>query len=350
MRLPQYTKKDLLILAGNMPFVVVVINTLLFGKRFFTEAKVFVVSGFIVLLVMTIVWFGFTWMAVTIRNRLPSNKDLISRIGITIALIATVQVLVMTLFFKGYDYFNVFGYTFNQSRYYWTLAIGFFINILVTLLHEGVDSFERWKTTLTETEQLKKAYAQSQLLGLKSQVNPHFLFNSLNSLSSLISEDEEKAEIFLNELTRVYRYLLRNNDEQLVTLEKELQFIHSYYYLLKTRYGDAVELSIAVDDVHYGRYVTPLLLQALFEYGFNINMLSKESPLKFNIHVDADNWLVVKNNLQQKQNAGLASTEGISNLVEKYKLMSGEKIDIHMHGNVFMVRIPLLNEHTTGSR
>jgi len=89
---------------------------------------------------------------------------------------------------------------------------------------------------------------QSQLLGLKSQINPHFLFNSLNSLSSLINEDEQEAEVFLDEMSKVYRYLLRSNDEELVTLQTELDFIRSYFYLLKTRLGRALELRINVPE------------------------------------------------------------------------------------------------------
>ena len=94
---------------------------------------------------------------------------------------------------------------------------------------------------------------QSQLEGLKDQVNPHFLFNSLNSLSSLISEDPEKAEKFLDEMSKVYRYLLRTNEEGLTTLESEMQFIQSYFHMLKTRYGDGLDMETQIDD-HYLNY------------------------------------------------------------------------------------------------
>ena len=212
------------------------------------------------------------------------------------------------------------------------------------MLHEGFDSFERWKTTLTETEKLKTAYTQSQLLGLKSQVNPHFLFNSLNSLSSLISEDAEKAETFLNELTKVYRYLLRTHDEKLVTLETELQFIQSYYYLLKARYGECVDLQIDIDESRHNHYVSPLLLQTIFEYSVNNNILLKECPLKFSISIDKRGSLLVENNMQVKQTAVSASIEGIANLIEKYKLLCTERVEISRREAVFSVKIPLISE------
>lgn len=344
MQLPQYTKNDKQIYISSMPVVVVLINTLLFKERYFTEAKVFFLSSLIIFGLMTVVWTGFTWLAVTIRNRLPSDKDLLKRLSITIAIIAIVQALVITLIFKGYDYLNILGYQLNESTYYWSLIISFIINIIVIFAHEGFESFEKWKVTLTETEQLKKVYTQSQLLSLKSQVNPHFLFNCLNTLSSLITEDEEKAEKFLNELTRIYRYLLRGNDEQFVKLDTELQFINSYYYLIRARYGESVQLTINVDQQYRDKLVTPLLLQTLFEYSFNTNMIAKDKPLLYTITIDHNGRLLLTNNIQLKHNAESVSTAGITNLSDKYRLLTGEEISIVNNGNMCNVNVPLLDE------
>jgi two-component system, LytTR family, sensor kinase len=346
MQLPQYTKKDLQILAVTMPLIVLLINYLLFDNRIFREPVLLLKSGLIILAVMLPVWFCFTWIAVTARNRLPAGKETVKRLVITVSMIAFIQALVMTLFFRGYSHFKLFGYELNESRYYWTLAIGFLLNILVTLLHEGFERFENWKTTLTETEQLKTAYTQSQLLGLKSQVNPHFLFNSLNTLSSLISEDEDKAEKFLNELTKVYRYLLRSPDERLVTLETEIHFIRSYYHLLKERYGDRIDLRIDINEDQYNKYVSPLLLQTVFEYSLNSNTLLKENPLRFLVGTDNEGRLIIENNVQEKQTAVQVSTDAIRNLVEKYKLLCAESVEISKKDNVFRITIPLISEYS----
>jgi sensor histidine kinase YesM len=345
MQIPQYTRKDLQILAITMPVVVTIINLLLFGTRFFTEGKIMLGSGLFVLLVMTAVWFLFTWIAVTIRSRFPAHEQQVKRLAITVLFIATIQAVVMTLFFQGYNQFNLFGYELNAPRYYWTLVIGFILNIIITIVHEGFDRFERWKATLTETEQLKTAYTQSQLMGLRSQVNPHFLFNSLNSLSSLIAEDTSKAEKFLNELTKVYRYLLRSADDKLVTLETEVGFIQSYFYLLKSRYGDKVNLQVNLDERALNKYVSPFLLQTIFEYSFNNSSLQKEKPLNFLIAQDDNCRLVVKNNLQEKQGGAGISAEGLKSLVEKYKLICfDEPIVIEKTDSFFKVQVPLLNE------
>ncbi len=347
-RLPRYTKKDLQILAVTMPFIVVLINVLLFGSRYFTETRVLAWSSLIVLAVMLTGWVCFTWIAVTIRNRFPAGTDTVRRLTVTVLFIGLIQALIMTLFFKGYGQFNLFGYEFNETRYYWTIGIGFTLNILITMLHEGFERFEQWKTTLTETERLKTAYTQSQLMGLKSQVNPHFLFNSLNSLSSLINEDSEKAEKFLDELTKVYRYLLRSTDDKLVTLETELQFIQSYYYLLKARYGDRVNLKVDLDETCRNKFVSPFLLQTIFEYSINNNALQKDNPLNFLITEEDNCRLVVRNNLREKQTNVEVNTDGLQNLVEKYKLLCcDESVQIEKGDASFSVRVPLLYETQT---
>ncbi len=141
--------------------------------------------------------------------------------------------------FFGYDYINLREMLVKMDNYAWVLSVGIICNLLATSFNEGAAFFEKWRKVVDGAEQLKKENLQSQLEGLKGQVNPHFLFNSLNSLSSLISDDPDKAEKFLDEMSKVYRYLLRTNEDSLTTVEAEMQFIQSYFHLLKTRYGDA---------------------------------------------------------------------------------------------------------------
>lgn len=344
MPLPQYTRKDMLILATTLPPVVVLFNVLLFGKNFFSNTTLILCSGLLVAAVMALAWIGYALIAVTVRNRLPQGRQLLKRMLLTIFLISLVQAFVTTLIFKGYDYFGLFGYSFEETPYYWMLAIGIVLNVMVTLVHEGVDSFERWKNTLQETEQLKRTYTQSQLLGLKSQINPHFLFNSLNSLSSLISEDEEKAEAFLNELTKVYRYMLSCHEEQFVPLETEIQFLHSYFYLLQTRYGNSLELNIKVPENDRKKFVTPLLLQAVFEYGFNTGMLSRKHPMLFAVNTDADGNLILKNEWLPRKHPVEANKEGIFNIADKYKLLCKKDVEVQNDNGIFTMKLPLI-EH-----
>jgi len=177
---------------------------------------------------------------------------------------------------------------------------------------------------------------------LKGQVNPHFLFNSLNSLSSLISDDPEKAEKFLDEMSKVYRYLLRTNEDGLTSLESEMQFINSYFHLLKTRYGDGLEMEIRINEKYNGYQLPPLTLQMLVENAVKHNMILKDSPLQILIMTTNSGKLVVTNNLQRKDRMVSSNKIGLTNIVKKYRLMKKEEISVRDDGKEFAVVVPLI--------
>jgi LytS/YehU family sensor histidine kinase len=211
-------------------------------------------------------------------------------------------------------------------------------------VHEGVAGFDNWKETITETEKLKKEYMQSQLLGLKGQVNPHFLFNSLNSLSCLINDNQQKAEMFLDEMSKVYRYLLRNSDEKLVTLETELQFVHSYFYLHKARYGEGVALSIEVSNEARKKYIPPLTLQIILESALTENMISKDHPLSIEIISLDHDWLQVKNNVQKRISEEVTGNAGVENICNKFRLLCHKKVVLNCGATSKVLELPLINE------
>jgi len=345
IRLPQYTKKDVWIFAFVMPFVVMLVNVMLFDERYFTDIQLFLFSSLIVLLVISITWILFTLIAVLLRNRFTEDKDIMKRNWISIFFFALIGSLSYTAIFYGYDHFKLFNYSLNESHYHVVLIVGIILNIFTTFLHEGISGFEKWKATLTETEQLKKEYMQSQLLGLKSQMNPHFLFNSLNSLSSLINEDPSKAEIFLNEMSKVYRYLLRNNEEQLVDLKTELQFIRSYYHIISTRYGAGIKLNIDVTEEQMHMLIAPLTIQILFENVYTKNSINKNLPLEITIRSLPNGWLQVKNNIQQKIiHIDNNYEPGIENIIKKVKLLCNKQVMVRSTGSYRFVEIPLIHQ------
>lgn len=346
--LPRYTRKELQIFLSVVPVIVVLINVALFGTQYFTDLKIFTLSSLVIGVFMALLWQVLTLVALAIRNHFQRDKDIVKRLGLTILVIILICALASTVVFGFYDYFNFLGYSFSDTRYQWTLGVGVIINIFVTLLHEGVESFDKWKSTLVETEQLKKEYMQSQLLGLKSQVNPHFLFNSLNSLSSLIGENQEKAELFLDEMSKVYRYLLRNVEDQLVTLNTELQFISSYSYLLKVRYGDGINIQVDINKAARQLMVPPLTLQVLVEHAYNTNMISKDQPLKISISTPEEGWLEIRNNIQKKiSDDAVTDNSGIENIINKYRLLGQQSVLIKEENGERVYRIPLIPEPET---
>jgi LytS/YehU family sensor histidine kinase len=168
------------------------------------------------------------------------------------------------------------------------------------------------------------------------------LFNSLNSLSSLISDEPGKAEKFLDEMSKVYRYLLRTNEDGLTTLESEMQFIQSYFHLLKTRYGDGLNMEINIDPYYLNHHLPPLTLQMLVENAVKHNTLLKNNPLNILIMTTNSGKLIVSNNLQRKDRKVSSNKVGLTNIVKKYRLMKQEEISIRDDGREFAVVIPLI--------
>ena len=199
-----------------------------------------------------------------------------------------------------------------------------------------------------EKEQLEQLTIQHEFETLKSQVNPHFLFNCFNTLSSLITEDQKQAENFLNELSKVYRYLLRNNENGLSTLQTEIKFIESYYRLLRTRHGESVELNIEIDK-KYEQYLLPSLsLQLLVENAVKHNVLSKSKCLVIAPFPPLGNKLVVSNNLQLRTVKAPSNKIGLDNIRGKYELLDQSGFHVLEDSNSFSVVLPLIWNKNAG--
>ena len=347
MKLPQYTQKDARIIAVVMPIMVFIVNSILLGQGYFSGLLVFFTATIIAGIILTASWQVLTAIAVTLRNRFPKDVDLVKRLSIALLLFIIITALTFSCIFWIFERLIITKDFVDDARLKWVLMSGIIINIFVTLLHEGVAGFEKWKKTITETEALKTEYMQSRLLGLKSQLNPHFLFNSLNSLSCLIQESPGKAEKFLDEMSKVYRYLLKNSDEQLVTLEAELQFTRSYFYLLKERHGEGLDMEINVTRSFFEKQLPPLTLQILLESAFNMNAIGKEQPLKIELNITANGWLEIKNNVQRKISDSLADRAGIQNLSKKFRLLCNKYIIVKDTGKYQVITVPLITAKET---
>lgn len=219
----------------------------------------------------------------------------------------------------------------------------FFLTIYELLFYrqDSVRYREQLAQSEWEREKLQMANLQSQLDVLKQQVNPHFLFNALNSLSSLISEDPRQAEVFVDKLSGVYRYVLQANSHDLTTLAAELTFIDAYYHLLQTRYGEGLTLSVAVAEEQRACQLPPLTLQLLVENAVKHNVVSPKRPLHIRIETDETGRLVVQNNRQQKAVRALSNGVGLSNIVAKYQMLNLPPPTVEESGERFVVRLPL---------
>lgn len=196
------------------------------------------------------------------------------------------------------------------------------------------------KQNLLENEQLKQQSLQNELTALKNQIDPHFLFNSLNSLNSLIRDNKE-ATAFVTKLSFMYRYILQSGDRDLVSVKEELKFLESYIYLIKTRYRDRFSMEMAINSGDLEKEVPPLALQLLVENAVKHNEISENHPLQVKIY-SKDNAICVENTIRPRTTLAEGTKNGLSNLDKRYCLLGKQKITITNEDDTFCVKIPLL--------
>ncbi|MDX1906955.1 MAG: histidine kinase [Bacteroidia bacterium] len=221
------------------------------------------------------------------------------------------------------------------------LVVGIGITALVVAIYESVYFLERWKLSVLEAEHLKMVQLQTELESLRNQVNPHFLFNNLNTLASIIPQDPDRAVTFVSQLARVYRYVLEINTQTLVGLEQELVFLDAYLFLLKTRHGDRLQVDISVDAAGRHTQIIPLALQLLVENAVKHNIVSARRPLRIRIY-NQGNTLAVENTLQRRPHAVASTGLGLNNIRSRYLLMAGLTISVEEDATHFRVVLPLL--------
>ena len=199
----------------------------------------------------------------------------------------------------------------------------------------------QWQDALKSVQKLVEQNLIFQNETLKNQVNPHFLFNSLNTLSSLVSTQPEIAEKFISRLSSIYRYILENSSKDRIPLELELSFVRDYFFLHKIRDEEKIELEIQVSDP--GKFeILPISLQGLIENAIKHNKATREEPLKIVIFIEGQE-IVVKNNLQKMASQVRSTGIGLKNLAERVKLITGRDLFIEETNIYFLVRIPLLS-------
>ena len=204
-------------------------------------------------------------------------------------------------------------------------------------------SAQRIRQLQVQAERLEKEAVRSQFDALKNQVNPHFLFNSLSILSSLVEVDAGLAVQFINRLSKAYRYILEQRDNEQVPLRTELDFIAAYTFLLTIRFEDKLFVTIDVPEADRDRFaIAPLTLQLLVENAVKHNRLSEEEPLRVNITLEGD-WLSVSNPLQPRPDREPSTGLGLENITNRYRLLSDRPVRVGEEDGEFVVRLPLLN-------
>ncbi|WP_345249543.1 sensor histidine kinase [Nibrella saemangeumensis] len=285
------------------------------------------------------------WIVLRLQDQLPGLERTPNRLMILLLL---TPMLVSAAIFSRFA-MHVFLGSREQLwlglvDYVTSSGIQLFYHMVYFAVYEGWYLLLQWKQTYLEKEELLKAQWQSRFNALKSQVNPHFLFNSLNALSALIQESPNRASVFVDELSTVYRYLLQANDQELVPLSTELTFIDSYVHLLQTRYGKGVIVHKSVSPDQLNRCLPPLTLQMLLENAVKHNIVMASQPLCLEIRTTEEGQLMVRNNLQRKNASKVSNGVGLSNINAKYRMLTQHNILVQEDDTYFTVLLPLLGD------
>ena len=310
-----------------------------FGKHQFGEALIYwsISLGFTI-----INWFFMRTVLITLRKRYPSLKDSIRRIVILIVLMVTSVVLIdfvgsylLTFVFEAVNYDLM-----DRFRVLLPIMI---ISIMIQAIYEAVFNYVRLKQSIVEEEQAKQVVVQAQLDALRNQAQPHFFFNTLNTLRDIIDQNsKEDAKEFVDKLSDVYRFILESGNVNLISLRDELKFARAYIHIQSERFGNNLQLQWDTPEAAMDMMVVPMSLQLLLENAIKHNVVSRAKPLIVKVGVQGDQ-LVVENKLQPKSTQLPSTKVGLKNIEKRYTLISSQSIRIENDGERFVVSLPLLN-------
>ena len=214
------------------------------------------------------------------------------------------------------------------------------ISFVISLIFYALGFFREWKQSFIQAEKLKVEMLAYKYESLRNQINPHFLFNSLNVLSDLVYDDQSMAVRFIRQMSDLFRYVLDSRDKELVPLKDELEFIRSYTFMLKTRFEEKLKIDIDV-QANPEDYIVPMTLQLLIENAVKHNEVSEAYPLRILIRKSGD-FLEVENNLQPKSVGDDSKKTGLKNITQQFAFFSEKPIKIITSDERYLVRVPIL--------
>lgn len=300
------------------------------------DYKKFILTALFSAIMWAVMWIGNGELAHFLSSKFPWVKAPIKRLlwGLLSTVMFTVAVAFLLM--KSWEYSRGFRFT-NYTSF---ILISLVITFLISLFMHGREFLIEWRRSAVAAERYQKESMQATYESLKSQVNPHFLFNSLNALTNLVYEDQDKAAKFIKQLSEVYRYVLDTRDKEVVTLSEELKFLDSYAYLQRIRFGDKLRISISIQNELFR--VAPLALQMLLENAVKHNEVSEENPLEINVYQQGD-AMYVENSLRKRMRLGDDSSGmGLENIRKRYQFLTDRSVVVKETSSQFSVCIPLL--------
>ena len=279
-------------------------------------------------------------------NRLKWNeKEILKRIVIGIfgsLIITIIGLFLLRAFTSVYLGRNTFS-EFINSESIQNYKFGIWVTLSIVVVFHVIYFYNKYQQNKVKESQIVAKNQTAKFESLKNQLDPHFLFNSLNVLTSLIGENPNQAEKFTTKLSKVYRYVLEQKDKDLIPLSEELKFAKSYMELLKMRFEEGINFTIPETVSNPDLKIVPLSLQLLLENAVKHNVITSKDPLEIKIY-EKNGSLVVENNINLKASLGNSTKVGLKNIYQRYSLISKEKVEVTSENNIFRVKLPLLTQ------
>lgn len=327
-----------------IPVLSFIVPIVFFGCRFNRQPFLSWTQYIITFIVVSLLWAGARYILIWCRSRYPLFKQVRKRLfiqssamlGFTILGDNLLHYIIVRFIYSGGNIA-----LFNSDELINRTAADVFCVITIMCIYESIYFMHALKDSVEEKEMLKRESLQAQLNALRTQVNPHFLFNNLNTLSSLIPEDPKHAVDFVQQLSKVYRHILDVKDEKSILLKDELDVLNAYTFLLKTRFGNNLDVHFNIPDEKLQKKIVPLSLQILMENAIKHNVVSSDRPLRIDVFTE-NGSLVLSNNLQMKKQVNESTGIGLENIRNRYKLLGDKEVKVTDDENSFTVSIPLI--------
>lgn len=329
----------------GVPLLAFLVPIIFFNCRFNRPPYLTWDKYFITMLMTTVIWMGNRIIMIRCRRYFPDFKDVRKRLWVQSGVMLVFTIISNTL--MGLVFKETFADESLSSKVQFSdkfissNAATLFCTIMVIAIYESIYFMEELRQSVQAQESLKRESLDAQLNALKTQVNPHFLFNNLNTLASVIPEDPQKGVAFVQQLSKVYRHILEVRDETSISLREELDVLKAYVFLLKTRFGDNLGVQIRVPEEKLKQRIAPLSLQILMENAIKHNIVSSSRPLNIDVYT-RNGSLLVSNNLQIKNKTSEGTGIGLDNIRNRYKLLGTRDIEVTNNGDSFTVSVPLI--------
>lgn len=284
-----------------------------------------------------IIWLGCMGIVGMLWKMYPWEQKPVVHLILEVFLVITYTVLISKFLFWIQDKMGLLEYNAEEARESTNISI--LITLFITSLHEAYFFYKQWVENFSKSVKLEKDNINAKYEALKAQINPHFLFNSLNSLVTLV-DGNEVATTYIMDLSDFLRYMLKSREREVVLVREENEVLAKYIHLQKTRFGENLIVENNIDEKYFHYALPPLVLQILVENCIKHNVISKDKPLQIKIFVK-DEYIKVENNYQKKENVS-STGSGLKNIEERYRFLTSKKMEIKQTNRTFTVSVPIV--------